>query len=81
MAELLAIVTVREASLGFVRLYPDCSMGKASQFEYLVELSHLREGFRKRRMFTVVVPSEGDPTVVRHLFDPNNIKAKVHQFI
>ena len=29
MAELLAILTVRESIMVFVRLYPDCSMAKA----------------------------------------------------
>jgi hypothetical protein len=38
MAEILAVVTLRDASLGFVLLYPDCSMAKARQFEYLVGL-------------------------------------------
>jgi hypothetical protein len=36
MAELLAVVTLRETSLGFVRLYPDYNMAKACQFEYFV---------------------------------------------
>jgi hypothetical protein len=38
MAELLAVVTLRETSLGFMRLCPDCSMAKARQFEYLMGL-------------------------------------------
>jgi hypothetical protein len=38
MAELLAVVTLRETSLGVVRLYPDCNMAKACRFEYLTEL-------------------------------------------
>jgi hypothetical protein len=38
MAELLAVVTLRETSVGFVRLYPDCSVAEASEFEYLVGL-------------------------------------------
>jgi hypothetical protein len=38
MAELLTVVTLRETSLGFVRLYPDRNMAKARQFEYLIEL-------------------------------------------
>jgi hypothetical protein len=33
----------------------------------------------KKRIFTVVVPSAGDKTGGRHLFDTTNIKAKVHQ--
>jgi hypothetical protein len=36
VAELLAVVTLRETSLAFVRLYCDCNMAKAHQFEYLV---------------------------------------------
>jgi hypothetical protein len=36
MAEFLALLTLRETSLGFVRLYPDCNMAEADQFEYLV---------------------------------------------
>jgi hypothetical protein len=38
MAELLAAVTLRETSLGFVRLHPDCNMAKARQFDYLMGL-------------------------------------------
>jgi hypothetical protein len=38
MAELLAVVTLRDTSLGFVRLYPDCNMAKAFQFGYLMRL-------------------------------------------
>jgi hypothetical protein len=38
MAELLAVVTLRDTSLGFVRLYPDSNMAKAHQFEYLIGL-------------------------------------------
>jgi hypothetical protein len=38
MDELLAVVTLRETSQGFVRLYPDCNMAKARQFEYLIGL-------------------------------------------
>jgi hypothetical protein len=38
IAELLAVVTLRETSLGSVRFYPDCNMTKAHQFEYLMGL-------------------------------------------
>jgi hypothetical protein len=38
MAELLAVVTLRETILRFVRLYRDCNMAKACQFEYLMGL-------------------------------------------
>ncbi|PNF35561.1 hypothetical protein B7P43_G03721 [Cryptotermes secundus] len=38
MAELLAVVTLRETSLGCVRLFPDCSMAKDRQFEHLMGL-------------------------------------------
>jgi hypothetical protein len=38
IAELLEVVTMREVSLGFVHLYPDCNMAKACQFEYLMGL-------------------------------------------
>jgi hypothetical protein len=34
MAEMLAVVTLRETSLGCVRLYPDCNMAKTRHFEY-----------------------------------------------
>jgi hypothetical protein len=33
MAELLAVVTLRETNLGFAHLYPDCNNAKAPQFE------------------------------------------------
>jgi hypothetical protein len=36
MTNFLAVVTLCEASLSFVRRYPDCNMVKASQFEYIV---------------------------------------------
>jgi hypothetical protein len=38
MAEFLAVVKLRETSLVIVRLYPDCNMAEACQFEYLLEL-------------------------------------------
>jgi hypothetical protein len=38
MAELLAVVTLRETTLGFICLYPDGNMTKAHQFEYLMGL-------------------------------------------
>jgi hypothetical protein len=38
MAELLAVVTLLEHSLGFVRPYPDRNMAQIRQFEYLVGL-------------------------------------------
>jgi hypothetical protein len=38
MAELMVAATLHEASLGIVRLYPDCNMAKACQFEFLVKL-------------------------------------------
>jgi hypothetical protein len=38
MAKLLAFVTLRETSLGFARLHPDCNIAKARQFEYLMGL-------------------------------------------
>jgi hypothetical protein len=38
MAELLAVATLRETSLSFVCLYPDCDMAKTRQFEYLMGL-------------------------------------------
>jgi hypothetical protein len=38
MAELLAVVTLREFSLGFVRLYRDCNVAKAPHFEYFMKL-------------------------------------------
>jgi hypothetical protein len=40
-AELLAVVTLHETSLGFVCLYPDRNMAKAHQFEYLMTLMSL----------------------------------------
>jgi hypothetical protein len=38
MADLLAVVTLRETSLGFVSLYPDCNLAKARHFECLLGL-------------------------------------------
>jgi hypothetical protein len=38
MAEFLAVVTLRETSLSFVRLYPDCIMAKARRFKYILGL-------------------------------------------
>jgi hypothetical protein len=38
MAELLAVVTLLETSMGFVLLYPDFNMAKARQFDYLMGL-------------------------------------------
>jgi hypothetical protein len=38
MAELLAVVTLRETSLDSVCLYPDCNMAKACLLEYLMDL-------------------------------------------
>jgi hypothetical protein len=38
MVELLAVLTLHETNLGFVRLYPDCNIAKARQFEYLMGL-------------------------------------------
>jgi hypothetical protein len=38
IAEMLAVVTPREASVGFVHPHPDCNMAKARQFEYLLGL-------------------------------------------
>jgi hypothetical protein len=38
MAELLAVVTLLETSLGSICLYPDCNMVKAPPFEYLMGL-------------------------------------------
>jgi hypothetical protein len=38
MAELLAVVALRETSLGFVRLYPERNIAKAPQFQYLTGL-------------------------------------------
>jgi hypothetical protein len=40
MAELLAVVTLRETSLGFAHVCPDCNMAKARQLEYLMGLQH-----------------------------------------
>jgi hypothetical protein len=34
MAKFLAVVTLRETSLGFVRLYLECSMAKVCQFPF-----------------------------------------------
>jgi hypothetical protein len=39
---LLAVVALRETSLGFIHLYPDCNMAKACQFEYLMGLCRPR---------------------------------------
>jgi hypothetical protein len=64
MAELLTVVTLRESSLGFVRICPDRSMAKAHQFEYSWDVGALGEVIRKRGMFTVVVPSAGDQRLV-----------------
>jgi hypothetical protein len=38
IAKLLAVVTLRETSLGFVRLYRESFVAKTRQFEYLVGL-------------------------------------------
>jgi hypothetical protein len=38
----LTFVTIRETSLGYVRLYLDCNMAKARQFQYLMGVWHLR---------------------------------------
>jgi hypothetical protein len=42
MAELLAVATLREISLGFFRLNPDCSMEEARQFEFLLRFKRPR---------------------------------------
>jgi hypothetical protein len=64
MAELLTVLTLRESSLGFVRLCPDGSMAKAHQFEYSWDLDILGEVIMRRGMFTLVVPTAGDQRVV-----------------
>jgi hypothetical protein len=38
IAQFLAVVTLCETSMGFVRLYPDFNMATAGQFEYLMRL-------------------------------------------
>jgi hypothetical protein len=38
MAELLALATLRETSLGSVRFCPDCNIAKARQFQYFMGL-------------------------------------------
>jgi hypothetical protein len=38
ITELLAVVTLRETSMGFVRLYLECNPAKATHFEYLMGL-------------------------------------------
>jgi hypothetical protein len=61
MAELLAVVTLSETSLGSVRLYPVYSTAKVRQSEYLA--GFLGKVSRKRGVFTVVVLSVGDRRV------------------
>jgi hypothetical protein len=51
LAELLALITLRETSLGFVLLYPGCNMSKACHFEYLMGLDMLGKVIRKRGIF------------------------------
>jgi hypothetical protein len=38
MTELLAILTLRETSLGFARLYPDRNIAMARELQYLMGL-------------------------------------------
>jgi hypothetical protein len=38
VAKFLAVVTLHETSLSFVRLYPDCSIAKTCHSEYLLGL-------------------------------------------
>jgi hypothetical protein len=64
MAELLAVVTLRETCLSFVRLCRDCNMTKAHQFQYLVDFDVLDKVMKKKGVFTVVVLSAGDQRVV-----------------
>jgi hypothetical protein len=41
MAKLLLVVALRETSLAFVHLHPDCHMAKVCQTEYLLGLRRL----------------------------------------
>jgi hypothetical protein len=38
MAQLMVVVTLRDTSLGFVRLYPDSNTARARQFQFLMGL-------------------------------------------
>jgi hypothetical protein len=58
VAQLLAVVTLRETSLGFVRLCPDCSWYISWDTDVLVNVMRKREGL------TEDVPSAGDQRVV-----------------
>jgi hypothetical protein len=62
--ELLAVVTLRETSLGLVSLFPDCNIVTARQCEYLMDFDALGKVIRNRGIFTVVVPSAGGRRVV-----------------
>jgi hypothetical protein len=53
MAELPAVVTLRESNLSFVRLYPDCNMATANQ--NLWDFDVLGKVMTKKGMFAVVV--------------------------
>jgi hypothetical protein len=70
VADLLAVATLRETSLSFIRHYPVCSMGKARQFEVLDKV------IRKRRTFTAVVPPAGDRRVVYIVLTPLTSKLR-----
>jgi hypothetical protein len=72
MAEFLAVVAMRETSLGFIRPYPDCKMNISWDFDVLGKV------VMKKRMFSVVVPSAGDRRVV-DICLTQIIKAKDHQ--
>jgi hypothetical protein len=63
MAELLADVTLREPSLGSVRLSPDCDMARLVSLNISWDSDVRGKVIRKRGMFTVVVPSAGDRRV------------------
>jgi hypothetical protein len=65
MSEFLAVVILRETSMSFVCIYPDCNMAKACQFEYLLGLDVLGKVMRKRGRFTVDVLS----AIVRRVAD------------
>jgi hypothetical protein len=78
VAKLLAVKTLGEGGLGFVRLYLDANVPEAGEFEYFRGFCRPWQGDKKQGQGNWIRTVRG-PTGGSHLFDAYDVKTEVHQ--
>jgi hypothetical protein len=79
LAELPAVVALRESALGSICLHPDSNVAEAWQMENFLGFCRTRQGYKEKGEVYCFGYLRRGPTGGCHLLDANNVEAEAQQ--